>query len=284
LHAVSTLRELRQLNLGCWIDPAQQPNGSYPPVVLPMLRQVLGLPHLHQFTIHDGVPKLTAPLASVIQYYGRNLQCLIIHTRINRAHDLQQLARIIRGNSVIITIQLLLHGPHSDETTECHMLPIVSALGKNATLKSFQVKFLRETSRLSPFSSDLMEQFAYVLETKNMCLIKLTVDIYSGSYTERRGYIMKRIELYCKLNALGRMDHFKQPTCSRGAWIAKLNDCKGDVSCLYYFLAMNPSLVKNHGISAETHQDSNFLNKRVSARELTTAADVEGARKSRKLS
>ena len=244
LSVISTFQDSRHLssrgqgcwikNLICWIPNAR--NGIVPPAALLLpLARVLGHPVLNELTIES-----LALISSTIKYHGTSPKQLSLATG-TTAEDFQHIAEIVEhGNRKLKSIKIRLRGIQIDDQ---RVAPFIAALGQNSTLKSFQVYDRTWDSRLS-FSDDTLRAFAAMVETDNWTITKL--DLPHAWSSEP---VMQRIRYNLKLNLLGRSKLLKENPngTPREAWIAKLHRSRNDISCLFYFLSMNPLLCDKCG-------------------------------------
>ena len=198
-------------------------------------------------------------IAGVMKHHNICPKSLDVYSGTFNADDLQNLANIVAHNHhnlTKITVQLSCY--HSRRPTaiarptailDHDIAPMIAALGNNSILKHLTLAF----GRIFTISYKMLLAFAEVLETKNYTLSTLLFE-RRCSYMRRNtnpedSAVLERIKFYTKLNWLGRSKLLTQDpnTLPREAWVDKLFRARKDVSCLFYFISINPFLCDSCG-------------------------------------
>ena len=237
LMALSSVVNLRELSISCWILPltSTSSGGSGTPSIDCPLSQLCLRPSLVSLDITDtdtggqGILAWSAALCN-----SRSITTLSLQTDM-LMEECRVLGEIVRSNEVIQKLILCIGHFEDDQ----HMMYLISALEENSTITELVFNFRAWTLF---FSTPVQEAFVSMLERKNFALLSVTF-ILSQSAEVRNLEMEDMVEYFLVLNRSGRKILLEDPTTvSTEQWISTLISAKDSLDALFYFLSTNPSL------------------------------------------
>lgn len=226
----------------CWIPHLCEVERCSAEMTLPLAR-VRGHPSVKNLYILDR-SKLAA-IARTTFYHNDALPASVyLRTDWSQA-DMRQLGEIVANSTSLVSLRLMNTRGNAKEDKEKY-LPLVAALGGNVSLR-----VLRISGMMSPAFREMMTD---MMEKKNFSITCLQDIIGEGGETrrdisERELQCLERIRLYETLNRQGRGQLFRKKPgeVTRDDWIWRLHRSRNNLSCLFYYLSMNPSLCDKCG-------------------------------------
>lgn len=120
----------------------------------------------------------------------------------------------------------------SNGVEDAKCLCLVRALQKNTTLQTLSLLNASPRDNHSGISARSHQDLVHVMRHKNMTLQDF----------KTRGDPCDEMNLYLKLNRIGRRQLFQPGSVTRELWVDTLISSREDPDCSFYFLTMNPSV------------------------------------------
>jgi hypothetical protein len=127
---------------------------------------------------------------------------------------------------------------------DAHLVTLINALRENSKMETLSFSFIRISGQDTSLSNATQHSFVSLLETSNFTLTSLSFGMLSIDPV-----LDQKINLFLKLNRVGRKKLLRVANATKQTWIEALESCTRDVSCLFYIVSSNPMLCSSDEVA-----------------------------------